>query len=73
MQCRAKLISGREKRPRNADWPFGKVLVSGLRVRKVARGPRADSGGGVIYALATTESAVVPVETVLPLEPEEAA
>jgi hypothetical protein len=46
MQCRAKLIGGREKRPRNADWPFEKVLVSGLRVCKVARKTRANRGGG---------------------------
>jgi hypothetical protein len=37
MQSRAKLIGGREKRPRNAVCPFEKVLVSGLCVCKVAR------------------------------------
>ena len=48
MQSRAKLIRGREKRPRNAFRPFEKLLVSGLRVRKVARKTRTISGGGWI-------------------------
>jgi hypothetical protein len=48
MQSRAKLIGGREKRPRNAVRPVEKVLVSGLRVRKVARETGANSGGGWI-------------------------
>jgi hypothetical protein len=53
MQSRAKLIGGREKRPRNADWPFEKVLVSALCIRKVARKTRANSGGGVTWGLRT--------------------
>jgi len=48
MQSRAKLIGGREIRPRNSVGPFEKVLVSGLCVRRVARETRAISGGGRI-------------------------
>lgn len=47
MQCRAKLIGGREIRPRNPVRPFEKALVSGLCIRKVARKARAISGGGL--------------------------
>jgi hypothetical protein len=46
VQCRAKLIGGREKRPRNTVWPFEKVLVTASRLCKVARKTRANSGGG---------------------------
>ena len=48
MQCRAKLIGGREKRPRNVPWRFEKVLVSGLCLRKEARKTRTSSGGGTV-------------------------
>jgi hypothetical protein len=48
MQSRAKLIGGREKRPRNSVCPFEKLLVSGLCIRKLARKTRANSGGGII-------------------------
>ena|SRR5579884_925122 len=48
MQSRANLIGGREKRPRNAVQRFEKLLVSGLRVRNVARKTRTISGGGAV-------------------------
>jgi hypothetical protein len=42
-------MGGREKRPRNGDRLFEKVLVSGLRVRKMAGKSRTISGGGSVW------------------------